>query len=749
MCSEVINNSYFYTTIARTMLLGSDAQTIKWNFQYLEKSDIHLKYNIIDYIKLEEHLWFLNKKDALKDIVFKGNSVLFSLNNKQAPFYMLLDNSKIENLNAKELFRVKRKEKLFAISLNIEMKDNIQIKIYIQFFNDIKIVSSESYVLKNGLNNIKFYNTNNGEYIRLLFRIENKSKMETQLNISKLLLDTDLTTQSNIISNKIADDIKLFFFQNNNSDFKIFKPRNDSIAYPIKYPLDWSVNPFNDRNWCFQLHAWRMMDPLLIKYHKSKNIELLKQCLTIMQDWKEFTLDEENETKFTWYDMATGLRALKLAYFANEIFNTNTEFKISNVYKDTIIFLMKRHIDILSKQDIANNNHGVFQVHGLGMLSYIIDDKDNMQYALEKMNILIKNQFYDDGFHSENSDKYHIFVLNMFINIINFTLYQKDKVLLNVIKNAQEVLKFTIFPNKEPLLIGDTDYKIRKIDFDTSKSQDNVFMKFFEESGYLFIRSSFLTKNISDSMLFFQTAFKNNTHRHADDFNILLYEFGKNILVDSGQHSYDYNTEERKYIISTKAHNCILIDNIDYSVDSKCYYDSALKKHYKEDDIFIVKTSLQRKDFEVLHDRLILYKPKEFLVVIDKMKSAIERTYNQIWHFHQDLEISKENNLFKTEINENNKMKIIPMVYKNDSFVINDNTKLIKGQTEPYMQGWRSLKYREMIPNYALENEINAKDCLLVTKFLFNDNDVSMDIIDNSLIIKSDKLNMDLDIDVS
>jgi hypothetical protein len=250
-------------------------------------------------------------------------------------------------------------------------------------------------------------------------------------------------------------------------------------------------------------------------------------------------------------------------------------------------------------------------------------------------------------------------------------------------------------------------------------------------------------------MLFFQTAFKNNTHRHADDFNILLYEFGKNILVDSGQHSYDYNTEERKYIISTKAHNCILIDNIDYSVDSKCYYDSALKKHYKEDDIFIVKTSLQRKDFEVLHDRLILYKPKEFLVVIDKMKSAIERTYNQIWHFHQDLEISKENNLFKTEINKNNTMSIVPMIYKSGRFIINDNTKLIKGQTEPYMQGWRSLKYREMIPNYALENEINAKDCLLVTKFLFNDNDVSMDIIDNSLIIKSDKLNMDLDIDVS
>jgi hypothetical protein len=749
MCSEVINDSYFYTTIARTMLLGSDAQTIKWNFQYLLKNNLNLEYNVVDYIKLEEHLWFLNKKDALKDIVFKGNSVLFSLNKKQESFYMLLDNSKVDIINAKELFKVNHKNKLFSISLNTEMKDDISLKIYIQFFNNSKKISSESYILKNGFNDIKFYNINNGDYIRILFRIENKSKMETQLNISKLLFDVDLTTQSNIISNKIADDIKLFFFQNNNSDFKNFKPRNDSIAYPIKYPLDWSVNPFNDRNWCFQLHAWRMMDPLLLKYTKFKNIELLKQCLIIIQDWKKFTFDAKNETKFTWYDMATGLRALKLAYFANEIFNTNIEFKISNVYKDTIIFLMKRHIDILSKQNIANNNHGVFQVHGLGMLSYIIDDKDNMQYTLEKMNILIRNQFYDDGFHSENSDKYHIFVLNMFINIINFTLYQKDKVLVNVIKNAQEVLKFTIFPNKEPLLIGDTDYKIRKIDFNISKSTNNIFIKLFKDSGYLFIRSAFLTNELSSSMLFFQTVFKNNTHRHGDDFNILFYEFGKNILVDAGQYSYDYDTKEREYVISTKAHNCILIDNMDYSMDSAFYYDSTVKEYDEKDGVFIVKTSLQRKDFEVLHDRLILYKPKEFLVVIDKMKSAIERTYNQIWHFHQDLEISKENNLFKTEINENNKMKIIPMVYKNDRFVINDNVKLIKGQTEPYMQGWRSLKYREMIPNYALENEIQAKNSLLVTKFLFNDNDISIDVLKNDLILKSDKLNLDLNIDVS
>ncbi len=43
----------------------------------------------------------------------------------------------------------------------------------------------------------------------------------------------------------------------------IFKPRKDATPWPLQLPLDWSADPFKDNNWLFQVHAWRMIDPLL------------------------------------------------------------------------------------------------------------------------------------------------------------------------------------------------------------------------------------------------------------------------------------------------------------------------------------------------------------------------------------------------------------------------------------------------------------------------------------------------------
>lgn len=40
-----------------------------------------------------------------------------------------------------------------------------------------------------------------------------------------------------------------------------FVPAGRAVApWPFQLPLDWNVDPFRDRNWRYQLHAWRMLD---------------------------------------------------------------------------------------------------------------------------------------------------------------------------------------------------------------------------------------------------------------------------------------------------------------------------------------------------------------------------------------------------------------------------------------------------------------------------------------------------------
>jgi len=348
------------------------------------------------------------------------------------------------------------------------------------------------------------------------------------------------------------------------------------------------------------------------------------------------------------------------------------------------------------------------------------------------MEKLISQQFYNDGWHVENSDKYHWYVLDLFKNFLDFDTYQNSNYIKSVIQKAEIVKYYTLFPNNETLMIADSEYKIRK---SIEHKKDELKFKIFGEAGYVFVKDK-------DSMLFFQTAFKNTTHRHADDFNVLLYEYGTNILVDVGQYAYSKD-KERGYALSTRAHNCVLIDNQNYKIDRKYFYESVLKEGLKKDGIFILKTALQRKDIQVSHNRIILYKPKEFLIVVDKLNSDTQRTYNQVWHFHQDLDLVENRGEYLTDVN-GVKLTITPMIFQGKKFILNHNTKLIKGQKEPYLQGWRSLKYRELIPNFALENEIEADNAILLTKFVFNDNDLDIDMNNNMFFIKSKKLNLDL-----
>jgi len=505
--------------------------------------------------------------------------------------------------------------------------------------------------------------------------------------------------------------IKYFSFSSNESYLNNFKPRKDVPVFELKFPLDWSIDPFNDRNWCFNLHAWRMLDKPLIDFEKSKNEKILKEIINIMKDWYNFSL--KKETNYTWYDMSTGLRSLKLAFLINR-----SEYIIEEDIK-FLLELGKMHLNKLMNQKISMNNHGIFQLHGLLMLAWVFNDKEKISYAIEEMEELVKQQFNEDGWHSENSDKYHWFVLNIFNRYLSFEAYKDSKVIKKIITLAENNKKWTVFPNNESLMIGDSEYSKRKINVNISTANLEVPIKYFKNSGYLFIRSKFDEKNAY--MLFFKTAFKNKTHAHSDDFNILLYEYDKTILVDGGQYAY-CKDKARGYVMSSRAHNILSIDNIDYR---ECgFYESALEYCKEKNGIYEIKSSLYRKRLDVTHDRFLIYKPRNFLIVIDKLTASKKHSYTQFWHFNQDLEIEIKNNKFFSKINEDIYMEIEPYVVnldKEDIFLNNDkkNISLIKAQKEPELQGWRSLEYRKLIANYALENNINAQNALLITKFFF------------------------------
>jgi len=379
----------------------------------------------------------------------------------------------------------------------------------------------------------------------------------------------------------------------------IFCPRKGLNEIEFKIPIDWNMDPFKDSNWRFQFHAWRMLGNALFTFEKNQDVTLLDKVLIIISDWYHFTIIEGKENDFTWSDMATGIRSSVIAYLINRLLKTNSSKKLTDKEKVLLFNLAKIHIEKLFIQKLAKSNHGIFQLHGLIMLldcfnSNNIYSEEIKRYAYKNMARLFHSQFYFDGMQSENSDEYHRFMVYVFSNIIDANIYDELHSELKILEKAKANNDYLLFPNNEGIMMGDTGY------FKSKSKRITKKVHLFRNSGYLYFNE---TKN---SMLFITSAFKNIIHKHADHFNFLWYEDDMNILVDAGKYSYD-KSEKREYYISSRAHNVIVVDDKNYTINTKNYFSTALKYYKKEDYGYSVRLSKYWDEFDVKHNRYFLY----------------------------------------------------------------------------------------------------------------------------------------------
>jgi len=192
-----------------------------------------------------------------------------------------------------------------------------------------------------------------------------------------------------------------------------------------------------------------------------------------------------------------------------------------------------------------------------------------------------------------------------------------------------------------------------------------------------------------------------------------------NILVDAGKYSYVKENPFRKYCVSTRAHNTVLIDNEDYKLDRKYFFESRLVKHEKRDDHYYLQTHNHYDYWETTHQRHIYYKPETYLLVIDVLSAKEEKNFKQIFHLHQDLEVEVCGNSLCTVINDQTDMFIQMKSFdaeRNRTVTDIDYNKGIEGDIE----GYRALGHNEVVENYVLVNQCDAVHVIQGSMFSFN-----------------------------
>jgi len=145
----------------------------------------------------------------------------------------------------------------------------------------------------------------------------------------------------------------------------IFIPtgRNDLPSFEMKTPFNWSLNPYNDFNWCFQLHTLRYLMRLLSNYKKTRDLGQLDELIAWFQDWWEY--NNSHSVSYAWHDMATGIRAEKIYQLSTAIMS------VRGYLPKWLNEMILEHIRILRSQGFirVDHNHGLYATHGLRCLA--------------------------------------------------------------------------------------------------------------------------------------------------------------------------------------------------------------------------------------------------------------------------------------------------------------------------------------------------------------------------------------------
>lgn len=364
-------------------------------------------------------------------------------------------------------------------------------------------------------------------------------------------------------------------------------------AIKLVRPIDWQVDPFENRTWQWLLNWFSFISDFIAVDHQEQNDKIIEQVLEFIEDWSATYLDcsLEHPFEFIWHDHATALRAEQVTLFIFYVIKHRYEWYKNNQYRIAKLFLfLEKHANLLLKDGFysEHTNHGLEQSRVLLMLSTVMLGFENraqwQKTAISRINSELRFSFTEEGVHVENSPAYHYFVLKIFLGIISS--YKNDELgelssnFRRIATKALEYLTHVIQPNGRLPVIGDTDeYRVGDIFKDyfagTIEYENFIYVLSFGKKGekpvktvmYYPISGYVIARNrwgdagqLQDDVQFiFKAGSLSQYHRHQDDGSFILNAKRKNIFVDSGLFNHNRADPIRKYVRSRVAHNVPVI----------------------------------------------------------------------------------------------------------------------------------------------------------------------------------------------
>ena len=402
--------------------------------------------------------------------------------------------------------------------------------------------------------------------------------------------------------------------------------------------LDWVADPFQDRNWQFQHHTLRWINPL--RWTALDGDEAARrEWLRVARSWFEANVPAESAASpFAWKDMADGNRGIQLALGAGLASSEDAWF----------VELLGAHRHwLMDEKHIVGKNHGLHQHAGLFVLGAVLRDKEAMATAMARMTAQFTTTFDDQGCNDEGSTAYHQLNLRWWSQAwrrVELEGYRPPGDVVQRLASAGVVLAHLAQPDGRLPQIGDsargsvvaglgsaTDFVATHGARGTRPEATTLVL----DGGYVLSRSGWGEQRplTEESHMVLRHGHDVRAHSHHDLGSLHIYAAGRPWLVDSGFHSYQTGDPTRKHLHSRHAHNVALLPDRKYDLGSHV----KLERAEVSDAVHDFVTIDPGYTGATLHRRVLYLVGPDCWIVWDTADGDTGPSLRQHWHVDTGL----------------------------------------------------------------------------------------------------------------
>jgi hypothetical protein len=494
--------------------------------------------------------------------------------------------------------------------------------------------------------------------------------------------------------------------------------RHRKRPFRVEPPIDWNADPFDERHWRFQLNAMPFIVPFLQQHGETGDPALLRFARAVFLDWIDFNLVRNRSNDYRWYDHATGLRAAYLAYIIDRSLRGD---ELTAADLRLLLRAAREHVYKLSDHDLlATNNHALFQLGGLAGLCKAVPELDGCaeapRYAAREFERIVGSQFTTDAIHAENSPWYQGYALESIEAVVATGWLDITPAIKDRLERAWANLPWLLRPDGAYVAIGDSLGKPSRTQLARAPARDRATThRAFPVGGYGIVRVPSARGAEFDGYLFLTAAWHGQSaaHKHRDALTFEWFDAGAPILVDSGLYSTNRD-ERRDYVKSSRAHNTITVDGQD--IDRGPPRGAELVATARLGEIHAIAARVTHPEVATRHQRILLYAAGKWLLVHDQVTAQAPRAITAWFHLAPDARFKRTPGAVGAA-----ELAPLPRPFQILDLTGQAEVVVVRGQTEPELQGWVTVANGKLVPGDAIGLSQKGRAVRFDTLFLLDE----------------------------